>query len=156
MTKKRKSRRRWYVFTVCAFLVFGFYTLKYLRARTIIHKGVETKAIVLSVKNDTEGEALYTDYSGGIHELSGYIGKDRTVSDMIPLYYMGQKPEISVVPDDTLLPKAECSGIVTLLLAGYSAYVTIVYIRKKKELSFSENDNNSHNKNHNNEISDKS
>ena len=114
-------------------MVFGFYSIRYLRARTIIHKGVETKAIVLTVKSGTKGEALYTDYNGGVHEISGYIGKEREVGEMIPLYYMGQKPDICVVPDDTLLFKTEVSGTVTALLTGYSIYVTVLYIRKKRK-----------------------
>ena len=133
MSTKRKTRRRWYVFSICALMVFGFYSIKYLRARTIIHKGVETIAIVLAVKGGTKGEALYTDYYGAVHEISGYIGKEREVGEMIPLYYMGQKPDICVVPDDTLLFKAEVSGVVTALLTGYSIYVTILYIRQKKK-----------------------
>ncbi len=155
MTQKRKPRRRWYIFTLCAFLVFGFYSLKYLRARTIIHKGVETKAVVLAVRGNDSGDALYTDYSGGIHEISGYIGKDRKVNDMIPLYYMGQKPEISVVPDDTLLSKAEYSGIAVLLLAGYSTYVTILYLKSKKKKSSSPNNNKTPLEDQNDKISNK-
>ena len=132
MSTKRKTRRRWYVFSICALMVFGFYSLKYLRARTIIHKGVETRAVVLSVKGKTTGEALYTDYSGDIHEISGYIGKDREVSDMIPLYYMGNTPDVCVVPDNTLLPKTEIFGGIAFVLMVYSVYVTVIYYKNKK------------------------
>ena len=138
MVKKRKSRRRWYILTLCAFIVFAFYSVKYVRARTIIHKGVETKAIVYSVKNSTQGEAIYTDYNGKVHNVEGYIGKDCEVSTLIPLYYMGQKPHIYVEPDSALLPKAEVAGVVLVILFGYSVYATVWDIKRKKELSQNE------------------
>ena len=138
MVKKRKSRRRWYILTLCAFVMFAFYSVKYVRARTIIHKGVETKAIVYAVKGGTQGEAIYTDYNGKVHNVEGYIGKDCEVSTLIPLYYMGQKPHIYVVPDSTLLPKAEVAGVVLVILFGYSVYATVWDIKRKKELSQNE------------------